>query len=234
MLSFTLSGKKLDDTDPNILPTYARQFGLGQLTGIQGVAESAGVVPDPQWKRDNVNDGWSTGDAINLSIGQGFLLVTPLQMANIYNSIANGGTIWQPRLVVAHPQCRWLGCEGLPPCPERQDPDIAAEHRRDAAGPGASDHDADGDRDERIHWFQPACCGQDRHRRASEGPAFVVRVVLPGSGATNCRRCDGRSRWRGEFKRRADHPIDLCQIRNDTEVRRCNPVHRRIGRSTLE
>ena len=96
---FYTVGKKLDDTDPNILPTYARAFGLGQLTGIQGVAESPGVVPDPQWKRANVNDGWSTGDAINLSIGQGFLLVTPLQMANIYNSIANGGTIWQPRLV---------------------------------------------------------------------------------------------------------------------------------------
>jgi penicillin-binding protein 2 len=96
---FYTVGKKLDDTDPNILPTYARAFGLGQLTGIQGVAESPGVVPDPQWKRTNINDGWSTGDAINLSIGQGFLLVTPLQMANIYNSIANGGTIWQPRLV---------------------------------------------------------------------------------------------------------------------------------------
>jgi penicillin-binding protein 2 len=96
---FYTVGKKLDDTDPNILPTYARAFGLGQLTGIQGVAESPGVVPDPQWKRANINDGWSTGDAINLSIGQGFLLVTPLQMANIYNSIANGGTIWQPRLV---------------------------------------------------------------------------------------------------------------------------------------
>lgn len=96
---FYTVGKKLDDTDPNILPTYARQFGLGQETGIQGVSESPGVVPDPKWKREHVNDGWSTGDAINLSIGQGFLLVTPLQMANIYNSIANGGTIWQPRLV---------------------------------------------------------------------------------------------------------------------------------------
>ncbi len=96
---FYTVGKKLDDTDPYILPTYARQFGLGQLTGIQGVAEQPGVVPDPKWKRDTQNDGWSTGDAINLSIGQGYLLVTPLQMANIYNSIANGGTIWQPRLV---------------------------------------------------------------------------------------------------------------------------------------
>lgn len=96
---FYTVGKKLDDMDAYILPTYARQFGLGQQTGIQGVPEASGVVPDPKWKRDTQNDGWSTGDAINLSIGQGYLLVTPLQMANIYNSIANGGTIWQPRLV---------------------------------------------------------------------------------------------------------------------------------------
>lgn len=104
---FYTVGKKLDDTDATILPTYARQFGLGQLTGIQGVPESPGVVPDPKWKRETQNDGWSTGDTINLSIGQGYLLVTPLQMANIYNSIANGGTIWQPRLV-----SRILGVDG--------------------------------------------------------------------------------------------------------------------------
>ncbi len=96
---FYTVGKKLDDMDANILPTYARQFGLGAPTGIQGVEESPGLVPDPAYKRQTRNDGWSTGDTINLSIGQGFLLVTPLQMANIYNSIANGGTIWQPRLV---------------------------------------------------------------------------------------------------------------------------------------
>lgn len=96
---FYTVGKALDDQDANILPSYARMFGLGQLTGIQGVPENPGVVPDPKWKRDTQNDGWSTGDTINLSIGQGYLLVTPLQMANIYNSIANGGTIWQPRLV---------------------------------------------------------------------------------------------------------------------------------------
>lgn len=92
-------GKKLDEIDPMILPNYARAFGLGQPTGIQGIPEEPGIVPDPKWKRDNRNDGWSTGDAVNLAIGQGFLLVTPLQMANVYNSIANGGTIWQPRLV---------------------------------------------------------------------------------------------------------------------------------------
>jgi len=96
---FYTVGQKLDDMDPNILPTVARQFGLDAPTGIQGVAESPGIVPDPKWKRTVKNDGWSTGDAINLSIGQGFLLVTPLQIASIYNSIASNGTIWQPRLV---------------------------------------------------------------------------------------------------------------------------------------
>jgi len=96
---FYTVGQKLDDMDANILPTVARQFGLGGLTGIQGVQENPGVVPDPQWKKQVRNDGWSTGDAINLSIGQGDLLVTPLQMAVIYNAIASNGSLWQPRLV---------------------------------------------------------------------------------------------------------------------------------------
>ncbi len=92
-------GQKLDEMNPLLLPNMARAFGLGTPTGVQGVPEASGVVPDPAWKRMVKNDGWATGDAINLSIGQGFLLVTPLQMATIYNAIASGGTMWQPRLV---------------------------------------------------------------------------------------------------------------------------------------
>ena len=92
-------GQKLDEMNPLLLPNMARSFGLGAPTGVQGVPEASGVVPDPAWKRANKNDGWATGDAINLSIGQGFLLVTPLQMAAIYNALASNGTMWQPRLV---------------------------------------------------------------------------------------------------------------------------------------
>ncbi len=91
-------GKRMDDIDPNILPELSRAFGLGKVTGIDELPEAAGVVPDPKWKRETLNDGWATGDAINFSIGQGFFLSSPLQMANLYNAIANGGTLLRPFL----------------------------------------------------------------------------------------------------------------------------------------
>lgn len=103
-------GKQLDDTDPNLLPQEARAFGLGAPTGLEELPEAAGVVPDPAWKRQTLNDGWATGDAINLAIGQGFFLSTPLQMANMYNAIANGGSLLRPFLAakVALPDGRVL------------------------------------------------------------------------------------------------------------------------------
>ena len=103
-------GKQLDDMDPNLLPQEARAFGLGSPTGLEELPEAAGVVPDPAWKRQQLNDGWATGDAINLAIGQGFFLASPLQMANLYNGIANGGTLLRPILAakVATPDGRVL------------------------------------------------------------------------------------------------------------------------------
>jgi penicillin-binding protein 2 len=91
-------GRQLDDLDENALPEVARAFGLGKPTGLEELPEAAGVVPDAAWKRQNLNDGWSTGDAVNLAIGQGFFLTSPLQMANMYNAIANGGTLLRPFL----------------------------------------------------------------------------------------------------------------------------------------
>lgn len=78
---------------------YARAFGLGEQTGIDLPAESAGLVPTADWKRHTYGESWSTGDTYNLSIGQGFLEVTPLQMLNAVNAIANGGTVYQPQIV---------------------------------------------------------------------------------------------------------------------------------------
>ncbi|MFN8541346.1 MAG: penicillin-binding protein 2 [Thermomicrobiales bacterium] len=91
-------GRQLDDKDENALPEMTRAFGLGKVTGLDELPEAAGVVPDPKWKREVLNDGWATGDAINLSIGQGFFLASPLQMANLYNALANGGTLLRPFL----------------------------------------------------------------------------------------------------------------------------------------
>lgn len=91
-------GRQLDDIDANILPEVTRGFGLGKPTGLEELPEAAGVVPDPAWKRQTLNDGWSTGDTVNFSIGQGFFLTTTLQMANMYNAVANGGTLLRPFL----------------------------------------------------------------------------------------------------------------------------------------
>lgn len=92
-------GYTIDGADNTLLPRIAREFGLGQPTGIQGIAESAGLIPDPEWKLTNIGEGWATGDAVNMAIGQGYVQVTPLQMANIAAAIANGGTLYRPTLV---------------------------------------------------------------------------------------------------------------------------------------
>jgi len=81
------------------LAEYARLFGLGEETGMGLAGESAGLVPSKQWKRLNYNESWTTGDTYNVSIGQGFILVTPLQMLNFASAIANGGTLYRPQIV---------------------------------------------------------------------------------------------------------------------------------------
>lgn len=81
------------------LGRYAQMFGLGQPTGIDLPGELAGLVPDQKWKRLNYAETWLTGDTYNMSIGQGFILATPLQMLNVYAAIANGGTLYRPHVV---------------------------------------------------------------------------------------------------------------------------------------
>lgn len=78
---------------------YARLFGFGEPTGVELPAEVDGLVPTSEWKRLTYGESWSTGDTYNLSIGQGFLTVTPLQMLNAVNVVANGGTLYRPRIV---------------------------------------------------------------------------------------------------------------------------------------
>ncbi len=92
-------GYNLDGQDNTLLPNTAFAFGLGDLTGLQGTAESPGLIPDPEWKMINRGEGWASGDAVNMAIGQGFVQVTPLQIASVLAAIANGGTIYQPKLI---------------------------------------------------------------------------------------------------------------------------------------
>ena len=78
---------------------YAGQFGLGAPTGIELSGESSGLVPSPKWKRLTYKQTWVTGDTYNMSIGQGDVLVTPLQMANMTAAVANRGSLYKPQLV---------------------------------------------------------------------------------------------------------------------------------------
>ena len=78
---------------------YLKQFGLGEILGIDLPNEAGGLVPDEDWKRKIKSEDWYIGDTYNISIGQGDLLVTPLQMALATAAIANNGTLFRPQIV---------------------------------------------------------------------------------------------------------------------------------------
>ncbi|MDR3122715.1 MAG: penicillin-binding protein 2 [Treponema sp.] len=78
---------------------YAREYGLGEATGVDLPNEEAGFVPTPQWKDRRFHERWLGGDTMNMSIGQGYTLVTPMQMANMVAMAVNDGVIYKPRLL---------------------------------------------------------------------------------------------------------------------------------------
>ena len=83
------------------LHSYAEAFGLGQPTGVDLPGEVTGIAPDPTWKKTATPDNpWSLGDTLFTAIGQGDNLVTPLQLVNVTAAVANGGTLYQPQLVL--------------------------------------------------------------------------------------------------------------------------------------
>lgn len=95
----------------------AKAIGLGQKTGVEVDYERSGVLPDTEWLRQKGIGGWTDGDTCNLAIGQGFLAVTPIQMAMLTATIANGGYLYRPRLIQAY---REPGADLFSPAPERR------------------------------------------------------------------------------------------------------------------
>ena len=85
---------------PEALADAAREFGLGARTGIDLAPESAGLAPDPAWKRATHRESWTPGNTAHYAIGQSYLLATPVQMAVLAAAIANGGTVYRPRLMI--------------------------------------------------------------------------------------------------------------------------------------
>lgn len=98
---FYALGLDFYNTRGSRLQEWSETFGLGRQTGIDLPGESEGLVPTPAWRRttfDGWDKEWSPGHSVNLSIGQGDLLVTPLQMTALYGAIANNGMLYEPRL----------------------------------------------------------------------------------------------------------------------------------------
>ena len=81
------------------LGEYARALGYGAVSGIELPGEDPGLIPTPQWKRINTGENWSTGDTYIASVGQGYVVATPLQVLMSGATIANRGKLMQPTVV---------------------------------------------------------------------------------------------------------------------------------------
>jgi len=81
------------------LAWYARACGLGSATGIDLDHEAKGLIPTAAWKRARTGIGWQIGETLSVAIGQGFNLVTPLQMVTLISEIANGGIRYKPLIL---------------------------------------------------------------------------------------------------------------------------------------
>lgn len=87
-------------TGIDTLSSWSKKLGLGERTGIDIPGEVKGTVPNPAWKKEEIDEQWYLGDTINMSIGQGFLEVTPIQV-NLYTQmVANGGELIKPHLLL--------------------------------------------------------------------------------------------------------------------------------------
>ncbi|HHD92147.1 MAG TPA: penicillin-binding protein 2 [Candidatus Portnoybacteria bacterium] len=91
--------KKFEGLGIQKIDHYLKLFGLGQKTNIDLPSENPGLVPSNKWKKSRIGYSWYIGDTYHLSIGQGYLLITPLQMAMALSAVANGGILYQPQLI---------------------------------------------------------------------------------------------------------------------------------------
>lgn len=81
------------------LVKWGKLFGVGQKSGIDLPGEASGNLAGREWKKEKIHEKWYRGDTVNYSIGQGYLLMTPLQIVKMYAVLANGGKLFEPRLL---------------------------------------------------------------------------------------------------------------------------------------
>jgi len=88
-----------DNVGVDRIVRFANDYGYGKVTGIDLPSEISGFVPSQRWKEQRYHERWVLGDTMNLSIGQGYMLVTPLQMCNMLSMIINNGVIYRPHVL---------------------------------------------------------------------------------------------------------------------------------------
>ncbi|MBD3250443.1 MAG: hypothetical protein GF381_02660 [Candidatus Pacebacteria bacterium] len=125
--------KAAEWTGPDKLAEYGRLFGLGQTTGIELAPEAKGLMPDPAYKEQTLGERWYLGNTYHLGIGQGDILVSPVQLAGVVQAIANQGDLCQPSLIYSQEQtsCHGLGFD-------QSDLDLVLEGMLAACSPGGT------------------------------------------------------------------------------------------------
>ena len=117
---------------------YARDYGFGETAGIDLPGEISGFIPTPQWKDRRLHERWQGGDTMNMSIGQGYTLVTPLQMADMVAMVVNDGVLYKPHILkeVREPKTGAVEMSVSPKILHKSnvDPDVYALVRRDMRG----------------------------------------------------------------------------------------------------
>jgi penicillin-binding protein 2 len=88
-----------DNLGAENIAAYSKMYGFGSATGIDLPGETDGFIPTPQWKSRRFHEKWLGGDTMNMSIGQGWTLVTPIQMANMVAFVVNDGKVYQPHVL---------------------------------------------------------------------------------------------------------------------------------------
>lgn len=84
---------------PTKLNYWAEKFGFGEKTGIDLPSEEKGLIPDKSWKKVKLHQDWYDGDTVNMSVGQGYIWTTPLQIAQFISTIANDGIVFKPHIL---------------------------------------------------------------------------------------------------------------------------------------
>ena len=170
------------------LSDWAKYFGVGRAVGIDLPGEANGLMPDPDWKQKYIGESWYLGDTYISAIGQGNILMTPLQVNQMMSIVASGGRWCRPHLVKSETNCQKLDIsnktiatvtEGLKQVTETGgtawpffDFTVDGERILVAGKTGTAEY---GDPDDKTHaWFTAFA--------PADEPAIVVTVLLEGAG----------------------------------------------------